>query len=59
MQDYIESLRSLPEARVQDLFQRKNLFAVIVRSFKLLKGIAFYPKRSELDDAKCCFSEIK
>ncbi|EEE59094.1 hypothetical protein OsJ_10944 [Oryza sativa Japonica Group] len=30
IREYIESLRSLPEARVQDLFQRKNLFAVIV-----------------------------
>jgi hypothetical protein len=31
MQDYIESSRSLPEARIQDLFQRKNMHAITVR----------------------------
>uniref|UniRef100_A0A0D9VU99 Major facilitator superfamily (MFS) profile domain-containing protein n=1 Tax=Leersia perrieri TaxID=77586 RepID=A0A0D9VU99_9ORYZ len=30
IREYIESLRSLPKAKVQDLFQRKNMYAVIV-----------------------------
>ncbi|KAG8063302.1 hypothetical protein GUJ93_ZPchr0003g17991 [Zizania palustris] len=30
IREYIESLRRLPKARIQDLFQRKNMYAVIV-----------------------------
>ncbi|KAF0911915.1 hypothetical protein E2562_012740 [Oryza meyeriana var. granulata] len=30
IREYIESLRSLPKARVQDLFQSKNMYAAIV-----------------------------
>uniref|UniRef100_A0A0E0D0Y1 Major facilitator superfamily (MFS) profile domain-containing protein n=1 Tax=Oryza meridionalis TaxID=40149 RepID=A0A0E0D0Y1_9ORYZ len=49
IREYIESLRSLPEARVQDLFQRKNLFAVIVSASGtflgcFLTGLSFYFK---------------
>jgi len=31
-QEYIESLRGFPEARLQDLFLSKNIYAVIVRN---------------------------
>lgn len=31
-QEYIESLRSFPKARLQDLFLSKNIYAVIVRN---------------------------
>jgi hypothetical protein len=32
MQEYIESVHSLPTARIQDLFDSKNMYAVIVRT---------------------------
>jgi hypothetical protein len=31
MQDYIESAQSLPKARIQDLFKRKNMYATTLR----------------------------
>jgi hypothetical protein len=31
-QEYIESLYSLPKARLRDLFLSKNIYAVIVRN---------------------------
>ena len=33
IQEYIESLRSFPKARLEDLFLSKNIYAVIVRKF--------------------------
>lgn len=32
LQEYIESLHRFPKARVQDLFLRKNIYAVTVRN---------------------------
>jgi hypothetical protein len=33
MQDYIESAQSLPKARIQDLFKRKNMYAITLKNF--------------------------
>jgi len=33
IKEYIESLRSFPKARLEDLFLSKNIYAVIVRKF--------------------------
>jgi hypothetical protein len=41
MQDYIESVHSLPEAGIQDLFHSKNMYAVIVRTKTFIKQLRF------------------
>jgi hypothetical protein len=41
MQDYIESVHSLPEAGIQDLFHSKNIYAVIVRTKTFIKQLRF------------------
>lgn len=35
IQGYIESIHRLPKAKIQDLFQSKNIYAVTVRIYSL------------------------
>jgi hypothetical protein len=52
MQEYIESVQSLPKAGIQDLFRSKNMYAVIVRTKTFIKQLRFkwsyLPEISEL-----------